>query len=95
MNKTPSSVLEFKTPLQKAQELSNQPINNGLEPRVFGCTTYVHQNIGKLEPRALKCFFVGYADTKKGYRCYDPTTNKVHVTRDVVFHEIVPYFERA
>nr|KAJ0199746.1 hypothetical protein LSAT_V11C600329590 [Lactuca sativa] len=36
MYKTPSSVIDFKTPLQKVQELSDLPVNYGMEPRVFG-----------------------------------------------------------
>ncbi|KAJ9559399.1 hypothetical protein OSB04_014013 [Centaurea solstitialis] len=32
MNRTPSRVLDFATPLQKLQELVKQPINLGLEP---------------------------------------------------------------
>lgn len=40
-------------------------------------------------------FFMGYADYKKGYQCYDPHEDKVYVTRDVVFHETVPYFDHA
>ncbi|KAJ9538401.1 hypothetical protein OSB04_031134 [Centaurea solstitialis] len=51
----PSRVIGFSTPLQKLQELVQQPINLGLEPQIFGCTAYVHQNIGKLEPRAVRC----------------------------------------
>lgn len=80
MNRTPSSVIEFKTPLEKMQELTNLPESNGLEPRVFGCRAYVHKNVGKLEPRAVKCMFIGYADQKKGYRCYDPTNDKMYIT---------------
>lgn len=95
MNRIPSRVIEFKTPLQKLHESIDKPLNHNLEPRVFGCTTYVHQNIGKLEPRSIRCFFMGYADYKKGYRCYDPHEDKVYVTRDVVFHETVPYFDHA
>ncbi|XP_023742428.1 uncharacterized protein LOC111890550 [Lactuca sativa] len=33
MYKTPSSVIDFKTPLQKVQELSDLPVNYGMEPR--------------------------------------------------------------
>ena len=91
MNRTLLSVIEFKTPLGKLQELNNFPIYNELEPRVFGCSAYVHQNIGKLEPRVVKCMFIGYAE-KKGYRCYDPKTGTVHVTLNVAFHESEPYF---
>lgn len=92
MNRTPSRVIEFKTPLQQIQELVNTPINNGLDPRIFGCTAYVHKSEGKLEPRAVRCVFIGYADKKKGYRCYDPIEEKIYVTRDVSFHETVPYY---
>lgn len=65
-NRMPSRVLDFATPLQKLQELVKQPINLGLEPRIFGCAAYVHKNEGKLEPRAVRCMFIGYAHQKKG-----------------------------
>lgn len=92
MNRTPSRVLNFKTPLQVVHEKLELIIGPNLEPRVFGCSAYVHSNDGKLEPRAKKCMFIGYADYKKGYRCVDPKSGKVYVTRDVSFHEKIPYF---
>lgn len=92
MNRTPSRGIEFTTPMQKLHDLLGTSPNKNLEPRVFGCTVYVHQNSGKLEPRATRCFFLGYADFKKGYRCLDPATGKVYITRDVSFHETIPYF---
>ncbi|KAJ9539522.1 hypothetical protein OSB04_032255 [Centaurea solstitialis] len=92
INRTPSRVIDFQTPIQKLHRLVSAPMSPNLEPRVFGCTSYVHQNTGKLEPRAVKCVFLGYADHKKGYRCYDPKEQKMHVTRDVVFHENTPFF---
>jgi ATP-binding cassette subfamily B (MDR/TAP) protein 1 len=33
--------------------------------RVFGCTAYAHVDIGKLEPRVVKCIFLGYASGVK------------------------------
>jgi hypothetical protein len=31
----------------------------------IGCTTFIHEhkNVGKLEPCAIKCIFVGYCST--------------------------------
>uniref|UniRef100_A0A2N9EG31 Integrase catalytic domain-containing protein n=1 Tax=Fagus sylvatica TaxID=28930 RepID=A0A2N9EG31_FAGSY len=40
----------------------------------------------KLEPRALRCVFVGYALHQKGYRCYHPPSRKLYVTLDVTLH---------
>lgn len=92
MNRTPSKVIEFVTPIQKLHDIIGTTQKQNLEPRVFGCTAYVHQSIGKLEPCSIQCVFIGYADLKKGYRCLDPSNNKVHVSCDVSFHESVPYF---
>jgi hypothetical protein len=66
-----------------------------LQLRVFGCTAFVHLHKplrNKLEPRALKCIFVGYAQHQKGYRCYHQPTQKLYVTLDVVFHENIMYY---
>lgn len=62
----------------------------------FGCTVFVHntdQNRSKLDPRAKKCVFVGYAPTKKGYKCYDPISKKLFVSMDVTFFETQPFFK--
>lgn len=48
MNRTPSRVIEFKTPLQKPHDLIEIALKQNLEPRIFGYTAYVHQNIGKM-----------------------------------------------
>ncbi|CAL9010681.1 unnamed protein product [Prunus brigantina] len=40
----------------------------------------------------MRCVFIGYSSTQKGYKCYHPPTQKVHVTLDVTFHEEVPYY---
>lgn len=41
----------------------------------------------KLMFRSKRCIFLGYGSSYKGYRCLDPLTNKVFITRHVVFDE--------
>ena len=36
--------------------------------------------------------FIGYSLEQKGYRCYNPLTHKLRVSRDVVFHEMNSMF---
>ena len=57
--------------------------------KIFGCPAYFHVNEGKLEPRAKKAVFVGYASGVKGYRLYslDSKSPKFVVSRDVTFDE--------
>ncbi|CAA6674433.1 unnamed protein product [Spirodela intermedia] len=58
--------------------------------KVFGCIAYVLNttpHLKKLEDRGRKMIFIGYEYGSKAYRAYDPTTRRVHVTRDVVFDE--------
>ena len=63
VNKIPSSAIDFKAP----EELCNEKPPSYNHLKVFGCTTYAYQNEGKLEPRSLKCMFLGYLDGVKGY----------------------------
>ncbi|KAL2237106.1 UNVERIFIED_CONTAM: Retrovirus-related Pol polyprotein from transposon TNT 1-94 [Sesamum indicum] len=57
--------------------------------RVFGCSAFVHQNVDKLEPRSLKCVFIGYPEGVKGYRLWVRSQPgfKVLISRDVTFNE--------
>jgi len=60
--------------------------------RVFGCVAHVHvpkqQRVSKLSPRSTLCFHMGYCTESKAYRLYDPTTNKIIISRDVIFDEL-------
>jgi hypothetical protein len=94
INRTPSRVIDFQTPQQKMQSFFLPHFPN-LEPRVFVYTVYVHipKNLRtKLDPYAKRCVFVGYFEFQKGYRCYDPQTQKLHVTLDASFRETEPYY---
>ena len=64
VNRTPSSAIDFKTP---EEFWSGKPSNYDYL-RIFRCTAYVHQSERKLEPRLIKCIFLGYPEGVKGYR---------------------------
>jgi hypothetical protein len=46
----------------------------------------------KLDPKAEKCIFIGYSSKQKGYRCFNPFTRKLQVSRDVVFDEMASWY---
>ncbi|KAK2968669.1 hypothetical protein RJ640_004028 [Escallonia rubra] len=57
-----------------------------VEPRIFGSTCFVRDvrpHLTKLDPKALKCVFLGYSRLQKGYRCYSPNLHKYLVSTDV------------
>jgi hypothetical protein len=37
--------------------------------------------------RSKHCIFLGYSSNQRGYRCLDPVSRKVYVSRHVVFDE--------
>jgi hypothetical protein len=56
----------------------------------FGCISHVKINIPhlkKLTDRSMKIIFVGYEPGFAAYRCYDPSTKRVHISRNVIFDE--------
>lgn len=58
--------------------------------RTFGCSCFPHLRAyvsNKLMSCSLKCMFLGYNLQHKGYRCLDPTSSKVYISRHIVFNE--------
>ena len=58
--------------------------------KMFGCECFplfLNSKNHKLKPKSKTCDFIGYALDYKGYRCFDPTTNKVFTSHHVIFHE--------
>jgi len=61
---------------------------NFLKP--FGCAcfpNFVASSSNKLKPRSIECVFLGYAPHYRGYRCLDPKTGRIYISRDIQFHE--------
>ena len=96
INHLPSRVLGFKSPMN-ILSIFYPDLNttNNLVPRIFGYVSFVHihsQNRRKLDPRALKCIFVGYSSTQKRYKCYHLPSKKFYVSVDITFNEQESYF---
>ena len=85
-NRLPQPRLDFLSPFQKLYDV--KPTVNYF--RVFGCVCYVFiadEDRSKFDKKAIRCIFVGYDEQKKGWKCCDPNTNKIYVSRNVVFDE--------
>ena len=93
INRIPMKVIEYDSPLSRLKKaFPTVRLFSGLPARSFGCAVFVHQDIGKLEPRGLKCVFIGYSGTQKGYRCYHLPSQRFFTSADVVFNEEETYF---
>ncbi|KAK3034070.1 hypothetical protein RJ639_034295 [Escallonia herrerae] len=92
INRMPSTVLNGDVPYSVL--FPTKPLFP-VEPRIFGSTCFVRDvrpHLTKLDPKALKCVFLGYSRLQKGYRCYSPDLHKYLVSTDVVFSEHSPFF---
>lgn len=96
INRMPYRVLNFDSPSQMF--LKSYPYSrllSNLPPKIFGCSVFVHispQNRSKLDPKAIKCIFLGYSSNQKGYRCYSPSTKKFFNSMNVTFFEDQPFY---
>ncbi|WJZ93160.1 hypothetical protein VitviT2T_012120 [Vitis vinifera] len=98
INRMPFRVLKFQTPCQTLLKsfLTTRLIST-VPPKIFGCSVFVHinqQHRSKLDPRSLKCIFLGYFSNQKGYKCYSPITRKFYNSMDVTFFETQPYYPK-
>jgi hypothetical protein len=91
MNRTPTSTNHGMTPEEKftGKKLDVSHL------KVLGCIAYVHvpdEKRSKLNLKTKKCIFIGYSLEQKGYRCFNPSTQKLQVSKDVVFDEMVSWY---
>ena len=83
INCSPSISIEKKTPLEV---WPGSPATYS-DLKFFGCPAYAHVDNGKLEPRSMKCIFLGYKSSVKGYKLWCLETKKLVISRDVIFYE--------
>ncbi|WVZ13024.1 hypothetical protein V8G54_017554 [Vigna mungo] len=84
INRSPSSALNFKTPMEV---WSGRPADYS-HLRVFSSLAFAHVRGDKLDSRAAKCIFLGYAEGVKGYRLWRlDSPSKLIISRDVIFDE--------
>ena len=90
VNRSPSSALQFKTPQEvwsgKPPDLSNL--------RIFGCLAYAHINQGKLEPKAIKGYFIGYPEGVKGFKiwCISGKPSSVNINMLIILILMITNF---
>ncbi|KAJ0467191.1 putative RNA-directed DNA polymerase [Helianthus annuus] len=91
INRLPSRVSSNKSPFEHV--FKHKPDYSFL--RVFGsqCFPYLRPyNRHKIEFHSTPCVFLGYSPFHHGYRCFDPSTERIYIARHVRFNEhIFPY----
>ena len=84
INRIPSDVIHNQTPYEHL--FGSPPDYHHLHS--FGSACFVllqpHEH-NKLKPRSRLCCFLGYDETQKWYKCYDPVSHCLCVSCNVVF----------
>jgi hypothetical protein len=93
INRTPSKVLGYETPLECL-------FNKKLDYKslgVFGCACWPNlhpYNNHKLQFRSQRCVFLRFSSFHNGFECLDPKLGRLYISRDVTFDEtIFPFSE--
>ena len=96
INRLPSTTLMLQSPINILEGLyPTVRLKTDLPIRIFGCVVYVRNPTyrkNKWSHKALKCVFLGYSTTQKGYKAYHPITRKYIVSKDVFFDEKQLYY---
>lgn len=84
-----------RTPTKALRDITPEEAWSGRKPnlqhlRIFGSIAYVHtpkSKRHKLDAKSSPFIFVGYDESTKGYRVYNPLTNKAQIARDICIAE--------
>ena len=93
INRLPTHVIDNKCSLER---LFHTPPNYSL--KFFGCACWhslSRYNKQKFSFQSKECVFLGYRSLHKGYKCLDTNSDRVYISRDVIFDENVFPFKRA
>jgi transposase InsO family protein len=88
INRIPTRVIDNTSPLERLFQKS--PNYSWL--RVFGYACWPNlrpYQTQKLSFRSKQCVFISYSSLHKGYKCLDPDSSRVYISRDVIFDEHV------
>ncbi|GKE62796.1 ribonuclease H-like domain, reverse transcriptase, RNA-dependent DNA polymerase [Tanacetum coccineum] len=86
LNSVPTKALEDITPHAAIKQRKSNLENL----RIFSCIAYAKvpsQHLTKLDDRSIKMVYLGNEQGSKAYCLFDPTTQRVCVSRDVKFKE--------
>jgi hypothetical protein len=86
INRTPTPLLSDKTLYEALHNF--KPQYNHLQ--VFSCLCFASthsQNPSKFAPHAIRCVFLGYPYSQKGYRLYDLDHHKTFISCDVLYYK--------
>ncbi|GFY82736.1 hypothetical protein Acr_02g0009760 [Actinidia rufa] len=86
INRLPTPILHLESPFESL--FGDLP--NYLKLRVFGCLCYPWLRLHakhKLDSRSRPCVFLGYSLTQSAYKCLDPITQRIFISRHVRFVE--------
>jgi hypothetical protein len=85
LNRSTTKALDGKTSYEAWHR--RKPVVSHL--RVFGCLAFAKElnHVSKLDDRSTLGVFIGYAEGVKAYRILDPATQRVRISRDIVFDE--------
>lgn len=82
------STLSFKSPYEVL--FLRTPDYSGI--RILGCRCFPclrDYRKHKFDVKSFPCVFIGYNPLHKGYRCLNPQTKRVYISRHVIFDESV------
>lgn len=77
------------------EDITSHEVQSGKKPnishlKIFGYIAYAHvsyQRKTKLDDKSLKYIFIGHNTPSKAYKLFISKELKVHISRDLEFHE--------
>ena len=93
-NRSPTKALKLLTP----EEAFTRIKPHLAHLRIIGCTAYCHipdEKRRKFDTKAISSILIGYDEQSKAYRCHDPVTRKIIVSRSVRFDETTLAFPHS